>query len=128
MIAYTIREFLPANELLNYFDAILRVLQPARAPRQQVQGRIKIIVKEMTPPVFTRQVEAEWERIRGGPGTVPDDEIERLADSSPTALSDFARDSVAYRARSPTAVPSPAGPTATSSRTSARATRSSRCR
>ncbi|HEY8622876.1 MAG TPA: nitrite/sulfite reductase, partial [Casimicrobiaceae bacterium] len=43
------------------------------------KARIKILVKEMTLPVFARHVEAEWERLRGGPATVPDNEIERLA-------------------------------------------------
>ena len=38
MLGYTIREFLPAAELLNYFDAILRVYNLPRAARQHLQG------------------------------------------------------------------------------------------
>src|SRR5262249_53738519 len=60
MLGYTIRDFLPANELLNYFDAILRVYNLHGRRDNKYKARIKIIVKEMTPPVFTRQVEAEW--------------------------------------------------------------------
>jgi len=53
----------------------------------------------MTPAVFARQVEAEWERLRGGPGTVPPEEIVRLAGFfTDPPYRDFARDSVAYRA------------------------------
>jgi sulfite reductase (NADPH) hemoprotein beta-component len=99
MLAYTIREFLPAAELLNYFDAILRVYNLHGRRDNKYKARIKIIVKEMTQPVFTRQVEAEWERVRGGAGTVPDDEIARLAGFfTDPPYHDFPRDSVAYRA------------------------------
>ena len=99
MIAHTIRDFLPAHELLNYFDAILRVYNLHGRRDNKYKARIKIIVKEMTPAVFTRQVEAEWERLRGGPGTVPEDEIARLAGFfTDPPYQDFPRDSVAYRA------------------------------
>ena len=99
MLAYAIREFLPAAELLNYFDAILRVYNLHGRRDNKYKARIKIIVKEMTPPVFTLQVEAEWQRVRGGPGTVPDDEIARLAGFfTDPPYRDFPRDSVAYRA------------------------------
>jgi sulfite reductase (NADPH) hemoprotein beta-component len=63
------------------------------------KARIKILVKELTPAEFTRQVEAEWTRLAGGPGTVPEAEIERLAAHfADPPYRDFARDSVAYRA------------------------------
>jgi sulfite reductase (NADPH) hemoprotein beta-component len=56
-------------------------------------------VKELTPAEFTRQVEAEWEAVRGGPGTVPPEEIERLAAHFVDPLyREFSRDSVAWRA------------------------------
>jgi len=99
MLAYTIREFLPAAELLNYFDAILRVYNLHGRRDNIYKARIKILVKELTPAEFTRQVEAEWARVRGGPGTVPESEIGRLAAHfSGPPYRDFARDSVAYRA------------------------------
>ena len=99
MLAYTIREFLPAAELLNYFDAILRVYNLHGRRDNIYKARIKILVKELTPAEFTRQVEAEWARVRGGPGTVPDSEVARLtAHFTGPPYRDFARDSVAYRA------------------------------
>ena len=79
MLGRVIREFLPAPELLNYFDAILRVYNLHGRRDNKYKARIKILVKELTPAEFTRQVEAEWERLRGGPGTVPEAEIARLA-------------------------------------------------
>ena len=99
MIGYAIREFLPAAELLNYFDAILRIYNLHGRRDNKYKARIKILVKELTQAEFTRQVEAEWEHLRGGPGTVPDAEIARLAACFvDPPYREFERDSVAYRA------------------------------
>jgi sulfite reductase (NADPH) hemoprotein beta-component len=78
IIGHVIREFLPAAEILNYLDAILRVYNRFGRRDNKWKARIKILVKDRTPEVFARDVEAEWEAIRGGSGTVPDEEIERL--------------------------------------------------
>jgi len=80
MIGHVIREFLPRQEILNYLDAILRVYNRFGRRDNKHKARIKILVKEMTPEIFARQVESEWERIKGGPATVPDAEIARLAE------------------------------------------------
>ena len=99
MVGHVIREFLPASELLNYFDAILRVYNRYGRRDNKYKARIKILVKELTPFEFTRQVESEWEHLCGGPGTVPDTEIARLAAHFPDPVyRDFPRDSVAFRA------------------------------
>ncbi|NDP42830.1 MAG: nitrite/sulfite reductase [Aromatoleum sp.] len=79
IIGHVIREFLPRAEVLNYLDAILRVYNRFGRRDNKHKARIKILVKELTPEVFTREVEAEWARLEGGPGTVPDAEIERIA-------------------------------------------------
>jgi sulfite reductase (NADPH) hemoprotein beta-component len=80
MIGHVIREFLPREEILNYLDAILRVYNRFGRRDNKWKARIKVLVKEMTPEIFARHVEAEWERVRGGPGCVPDEEIARLAE------------------------------------------------
>ena len=99
MIGQVIREFLPAEELLNYFDAILRVYNLHGRRDNKYKARIKILVKELTLAEFARQVEAEWSVLRGGPGTVPDPEIARLAAQfADKPYRDFPRASVAYRA------------------------------
>ena len=99
MIGHVIREFLPAAELLNYFDAILRVYNRHGRRDNKFKARIKTLVKETTPAEFARQVEQEWERLRGGPGTVPADEIARIAAHfvEPPYV-ELARDSVNYHA------------------------------
>ena len=99
MIGHEIREFLPAAEILNYFDAILRVYNLHGRRDNKYKARIKIIVKEMTPAVFAQQVEAEWDKVKGGPGTVPDAEISRLSKFfTDPPYREYARDSIAYRA------------------------------
>ncbi len=99
MIGQVIREFLPAPELLNYFDAILRVYNRYGRRDNKYKARIKILVKELTPAEFTRQVEAEWDQLRDGPGIVPRAEIARLAEYfAEPAYREFARDSIAHRA------------------------------
>ena len=98
MIGHVIREFLPAGELLNYFDAILRVYNRHGRRDNKYKARIKILVKEMTPSTFARQVEEEWNRLRDGPGTVPADEIARLsAHFAEPPYVDLPRDSVAHQ-------------------------------
>ena len=79
MIGHVIREFLPAAEILNYLDAILRVYNRFGRRDNKYKARIKILVKERTPAQFTQDVEAEWAHLRGGPATVPAEEIARLA-------------------------------------------------
>ncbi len=79
VIGHVIREFLPRGEILNYLDAILRVYNRFGRRDNKFKARIKILVKEMTLEVFTHHVESEWQRVRGGPATVPDEEIDRIA-------------------------------------------------
>ncbi len=130
IIGHVIREFLPAAELLTYFDAILRVYNRYGRRDNKYKARIKILVKELTPAEFTRQVEAEWERAarrprhraRGG------DRADRRALHRPAVPRLRRATASPIAPRSPTAGRSRAGPSATCGRTSARATRSSRCR
>src|SRR6266496_4167751 len=78
MIGHVIREFLPREEILNYLDAILRVYNRFGRRDNKFKARVKFLVKDRTPEVFARDVEEEWSHQRGGPATVPDEEIARL--------------------------------------------------
>ncbi len=99
IVGHVIREFLPRAEILNYLDAILRVYNRFGRRDNKYKARIKILVKERTPAVFARDVEAEWAHLRGGPATVPDDEFARLAASFvPPAYEPLPADDAAYRA------------------------------
>jgi sulfite reductase (NADPH) hemoprotein beta-component len=79
IVGHVIREFVPREEVLNYFDAIMRVYNRFGRRDNIYKARIKILVKEMTLDVFREHVETEWERIKGGPATVTDAEIARLS-------------------------------------------------
>lgn len=64
MIGSVIREFLPANELIGYLDAILRVYNLHGRRDNKYKARIKILVKALTPEVFAEKVEAEFVQVR----------------------------------------------------------------
>ena len=78
MIGHVIREWLPRGELLNYLDAVLRVYNRHGRRDNLYKARIKILVRDLTPEVFARQVEAEWSQLAGGAAFVPDAEYARM--------------------------------------------------
>jgi sulfite reductase (NADPH) hemoprotein beta-component len=78
IIGHVIREFLPRAEVLNYLDAILRVYNRFGRRDNKWKARIKILVKDRTPERFAADVEDEWKHYAGGPGSVPDEEFDRL--------------------------------------------------
>ncbi len=99
VIGHVVRNFLPRAEILNYLDAILRVYNRYGRRDNKYKARIKILVKELTPAVFTREVDAEWAHLAGGAGTVPDEEIERIAAFfAPPPYASLAGDDPSYRA------------------------------
>ncbi|MFN3522722.1 MAG: nitrite/sulfite reductase [Phenylobacterium sp.] len=73
----TIREFLPANRLFSYLEAVLRVYNRHGRRDNIYKARIKILVAALGAEEFARQVEAEWEKI-GPAGDVPDLELARI--------------------------------------------------
>jgi len=72
MLGKTLRAFLPKEELLNYFDAILRVYNRYGRRDNKYKSRIKILVKDLTLGGFAREVEDEWQHLRGGIHTIPE--------------------------------------------------------
>ncbi len=79
VIGSEIRPFLERRHLLSYLEAILRVYNLHGRRDNKYKARIKILVKAMGVAAFTAAVEAEWERLRDGPATLPDAEIDRIA-------------------------------------------------
>lgn len=78
IVGTTIREFLPKQELLAYLEAVLRTYNLLGRRDNLYKARIKILLAETGVEAFTEAVEAEWERIRGGTLTLPEDEIRRI--------------------------------------------------
>ena len=78
IIGTVIREFLPWPHLLTYLDAILRVYNRFGRRDNKYKARIKILVKELTPEEFSKQVDAEWAHLKDGPGKLTAAEVSRI--------------------------------------------------
>ncbi len=78
-IGHVIRPFLPWRHLLTYLDAILRVYNRHGRRDNKYKARIKILVKDRTPAAFAEEVERVWADLADGPGTVPQEEVDRIA-------------------------------------------------
>src|SRR5436190_2021435 len=79
-IGPTIREFLPANRLLSYLEAILRVYNRHGRRDNLYKARIKILVAALGKDEFAKQVEAEWAKA-GDAVDLPDTELARIRGS-----------------------------------------------
>jgi sulfite reductase (NADPH) hemoprotein beta-component len=79
MIAPLIRQFLPADRLFSYVQAILRVWN-RNARRDNIhKQRMKILVHELGVEEFTRQVEEEFAGFEGRDIDPPRGEYDRIA-------------------------------------------------
>ncbi len=79
VIAKTIREWLPKEDLLSYLEAILRIYNQYGDRKDKFKARIKILVNSLGVEEFTRQVDAEWEQIKEGAMKLTQAEIERVS-------------------------------------------------
>jgi sulfite reductase (NADPH) hemoprotein beta-component len=77
-IAPVIREFLPVADYLSYNEAILRVYNRYGRRDNIYKARIKILVHELGPQEFTRQVEAEFLHVKTLGLDAPQAEIDRI--------------------------------------------------
>ncbi len=83
VIASTIREFLPWNQVLNYLEAVVRVYNRWGRRDNLYKARIKILVKAEGAR-FTQEVEEEYRQIvdiDGAPHTIAQAEFDRVAAS-----------------------------------------------
>ncbi len=78
VIAPVIRQNLEPRHLLTYLEAILRVYNRYGRRDNKYKARIKILVRAMTPEVFAEKVDAEWQTLKDGTGTLTDAEISRV--------------------------------------------------
>jgi sulfite reductase (NADPH) hemoprotein beta-component len=91
MIAKTVRDFIPARDLLSYLEAILRTYNLVGRRDNKYKARIKIMVHELGIEEVRRLVEEEWSRIREGALVLPEEEVARIrAFFAPPALADVA--------------------------------------
>jgi sulfite reductase (NADPH) hemoprotein beta-component len=78
VIGPVIRQSLEPAHLLTYLEAILRVYNRYGRRDNKYKARIKILVRAMTPEVFAEKVEAEFADLKDGPGTLTQQEIDRV--------------------------------------------------
>jgi sulfite reductase (NADPH) hemoprotein beta-component len=94
VIASTIRDFLPWNQIINYLEAVVRVYNRWGRRDNKYKARIKILVKAEGQR-FTDEVEAEYLEIitlDGGQHTISQVELDRVTASfAPPALTQRAQ-------------------------------------
>jgi sulfite reductase (NADPH) hemoprotein beta-component len=79
-IAYKARDFLPANQIFSYLQAVLRVWN-RHARRDNIhKQRMKILVHELGEEEFTRQVEETFQHVLTLGSDFPQAEYDRIAD------------------------------------------------
>lgn len=78
ILGSVIREFLPREHLLTYTEAIMRVYNLHGRRDNKYKARIKILLKALGVEEFARQVEAEWEDLKGTEQTLTLAEMERI--------------------------------------------------
>jgi sulfite reductase (NADPH) hemoprotein beta-component len=65
-LAKTIKPFLHKRDLLSYVEAVLRTYNQFGRRDNVWKARIKILVHDLGPEAFAKEVEAEWEGIKDG--------------------------------------------------------------
>jgi sulfite reductase (NADPH) hemoprotein beta-component len=74
----TIKQYLPAEHLLSYVEAILRVYNRHGRRDNIYKARIKILVAALGAEEFARQVEEEWGKIDADRANLPASELARV--------------------------------------------------
>ena len=80
MIAVTVRDFLPENELIAYLEAIMRVYNLYGRRDNKYKARVKILVHELGAEKFKAEVEAEYAKHPAQETQVEMRELARIAE------------------------------------------------
>jgi sulfite reductase (NADPH) hemoprotein beta-component len=79
LVGMVVNDFLEKEHLLTYLDAILRVYNLHGRRDNKYKARIKILAKALGMDKFRELVEAQWQPVKDGPGTLTDAEITRVS-------------------------------------------------
>jgi sulfite reductase (NADPH) hemoprotein beta-component len=79
IVGKLINSFVAWYDLLTYLQATLRVYNLHGRRDNKYKARIKILVKDLTPEVFSQQVNEQWARIKGGSDTVTEAFVSDIA-------------------------------------------------
>jgi sulfite reductase (NADPH) hemoprotein beta-component len=80
ILGSVINEFVPWQDLLTYTQAVMRVYNQFGRRDNKFKARIKILVKAVGAEEFARMVEAEFADLKGGPETLSQEELDRVAE------------------------------------------------
>jgi len=80
MVAPEIRDFVPADELISYAEACLRVYNRYGRRDNKYKARIKILVHELGAEEYTRQVEEEFAHMKQLGLNPPVEELARISE------------------------------------------------
>ena len=78
-LAKTIKPFLQKRDVLSYAEAILRTYNQFGRRDNIYKARIKILVHELGPEAFAREVETEWQSIKDGALALDDAAVAEIA-------------------------------------------------
>lgn len=78
MVGSVIKNSLEPEHLLSYLDAVLRVYNRYGRRDNKYKARIKILVKALTPEVFSDKIEKEWSYLKETAAKLPQQEIDRV--------------------------------------------------
>ena len=78
-VAPLIRPFQPADRILSYIEAILRVWNRYGRRDNIHKARIKILVNDLGAEAFAQEVNEEWEHLKDRGADAPRAEFERIA-------------------------------------------------
>ena len=78
VIASVLREFLPATQLLDYLEALMRVYNLHGRRDNKYKARIKILVNDLGIDQFRTEVEGEFTRSEGSTTQFAEQELERI--------------------------------------------------
>ncbi|HSI95076.1 MAG TPA: nitrite/sulfite reductase [Methylophilaceae bacterium] len=79
LVGHSIKPFVRWQDLLTYLQAVLRIYNLHGRRDNKYKARIKILVKDLTPEVFAQEVETLWQRIKDGPDTITQTQLQRIA-------------------------------------------------
>lgn len=79
VIGSVLKSDLPWYELLTYIEAVMRVYNRYGRRDNMYKARIKILVRAVGPEEFAKQVDEEWQHIKGGVSVIPQSELDRVA-------------------------------------------------
>ncbi|CAG2135987.1 nitrite/sulfite reductase [Cupriavidus numazuensis] len=74
-----IKDDLPWQHMLTYVESAIRVYNRYGRRDNKYKARIKILVKAIGAEKFAQEVEEEWQFSKDGPGTLTQDEFDRVA-------------------------------------------------